>query len=125
MSLTINSTPQQFNKYKYYELLDMFLPLVHDLPHRHKQIGLETLYDCCWTLNRQELSNYWQQQYKEPKLSSRLLSVLHYNIRSFYSNQADLIEMVNVNSPTIISLNELGTMVPNKIIKQLLYTYNI
>jgi Endonuclease-reverse transcriptase len=125
MSITINSLSQQFNKYKYDELSEIFLPLVHDLSHRQKQIGLETLYDCCWTLKRQDLSNYWQQQYKEPKLSSCLFSILHYNIRSFYSNQADLTEMVNVNSPTIISINELGTTVPDKSIKQLLFTYNI
>ncbi|CAF4534831.1 unnamed protein product, partial [Rotaria sp. Silwood2] len=51
--------------------------------------------------------------------------MLHYNVRYFYSNQADLIDMVNVYYPSIISLNELGTVIPDKIIKQLLFSYNV
>ena len=53
------------------------------------------------------------------------LSLLHYNIRNFYSNQADLLDMVSSLSPSIISLNELGTVVPVKTIKQLLFSYQV
>jgi hypothetical protein len=112
MSHSSRSISQQFNMYKYNELSDKLLPLMHDLSRQQKRIGLEALSDCCWTLNRQELSSYWCQQYQEPKLSFSWFSLLHFNIRHFYSNQADLIEMVNVYCPAIISLNELGTVVP-------------
>ncbi|CAF3851520.1 unnamed protein product [Rotaria sordida] len=88
-------------------------------------MGIEILQECCWTWSFQALSQFWQQQYCQPKIPSSSLSILHYNIRYFYSNQADLIDMVNVFSPTIISLNELGTMVPEKTIKQLLFPYNV
>lgn len=125
MSPIYNSFSPQFNKYKFIELSDKLLPLLYELSDHQKQIGIETLRDCCWTRNFYELSNFWQQQYRQPELPSSCLSMLHYNIRYFYPNQADLIEMVNVFSPTIISLNELGTMVPQKIIKQLLFSYNV
>ncbi|CAF0858251.1 unnamed protein product [Adineta steineri] len=46
-------------------------------------------------------------------------------MRSFYSNQDDLKEMISDNCPAIISLNELGTVIPNKLIKQLFFSYNI
>ncbi|CAF4460670.1 unnamed protein product, partial [Rotaria magnacalcarata] len=36
----------------------------------------------------------------------------------------DLIDMVNVYEPAIISLNELGAIIPDKNIKQLLFSYN-
>ena len=125
MSLTINPTHQQFNHYKYVELSEKLLPLLYDLFSRQKQIGLTTLQDCCWTWNMDDLSKYWQQQYCQPKISSSCLSLLHYHIQYFYSNQADLIEMVNLYSPTIISLNELSTLIPDKIIEQLLFSYNV
>ncbi|CAF1249995.1 unnamed protein product [Rotaria sordida] len=88
-------------------------------------MGIEILQECCWIWSFQALSQFRQQQYCQPKIPSSSLSILHYNIRYFYSNQADLIDMVNVFSPTIISLNELGTMVPAKTIKQLLFPYNV
>ena len=125
MALINNSSSPQFNKYKFIELKDKLVPLLYDLPDHQKQIGIEILQECSWTWNLQTLSQLWQQQYRQPKMSTRPLSILHYNIRYFYSNQVDLIEMVNVYSPTIISLNELGTMVPEKTIKQLLFSYNV
>ncbi|CAF3137196.1 unnamed protein product, partial [Rotaria sp. Silwood2] len=98
---------------------------MHDLSDIQKQIGIETLHDCCWTCSISELSSYWQQQYRQPEISCKCMSLLHYNIRHFYSNQAELIDMVNVFSPNIISLNELGTNIPKKIINQLLFSYNV
>ncbi|CAF3649281.1 unnamed protein product [Rotaria socialis] len=46
-------------------------------------------------------------------------------MRHFYSNQVNLVEIVNTISPTIISLNELGTVVPAKTIEQLLFSCNV
>ncbi|CAF2070985.1 unnamed protein product [Rotaria magnacalcarata] len=86
---------------------------------------MEIIQELCWARNIQDLSNSWQQQYHQPEFPSTALSVLHYNIRYFYSNQSDLIDMVNVYYPSIVSINELGTVVPNKIIKQLLFSYNV
>jgi hypothetical protein len=98
---------------------------MYDLSDHQKQIGVETLHDCCWTRSIQNLSSYWQQHYRQPEISSKCLSLLHYNIRHFYSNQVELVEMVNAFSPSIISLNELGTNVPKKTIAQLLFSYNV
>ena len=53
------------------------------------------------------------------------LSLLHFNIRHFYSNQADLVDMLNINCSSTISINELGTVVPDKTSKRLLFSYNI
>jgi hypothetical protein len=125
MALHNNSSSPQFNIYKFTELVEKLTPLIHELSDHQKQIGIETLQDCCFARNVQELSISWQQQYCQPKIPSSCFSILHYNIRYFNSNQADLIEMVNVFSPTIISLNELGSVIPKKIIKQLLFSYNV
>ncbi|CAF3690741.1 unnamed protein product [Rotaria socialis] len=102
-----------------------YLPLLYDLSEHQKQIGFETLQECCWTWKSHELSNFWQNQHCQPKTPVNWLSLLHYNIRYFNSNQADLIDMVHSFSPSIISLNELGSLVPDKIIKQLLFLYNV
>ncbi|CAF3604471.1 unnamed protein product [Rotaria socialis] len=76
-------------------------------------------------LSLQDLSFLWQQQYCQPEIPLTSLSILHYNIRLFHSNQANLVEIVNTISPTIISLNELGTVVPTKTFKQLLFSYYV
>jgi hypothetical protein len=125
MTCNSNQTPNQFNKYKYIELSEKLIPLLHNLSSHQIQLGLDVLQDFCWTRGLDELSHYWMQQYKQPESSSLGVSILHYNIRYFYSNQVDFIAMVEVNSPTIISLNELGTCVPDKTIKQLLFSYNV
>ncbi|CAF3117250.1 unnamed protein product [Rotaria socialis] len=46
-------------------------------------------------------------------------------MRNFFSDQCELLDIVVQYNPTIISLNELGTNVPDKIIKQRLFSYNI
>ncbi|CAF2830796.1 unnamed protein product [Rotaria sp. Silwood2] len=75
--------------------------------------------------NKMQVINNWLQEVKKPEIHVTPLSILHYNIRHFFSNQCDLLDMVTQYNPTIISLNELGTHVPDKIIKQLLFSYNI
>ncbi|CAF4489340.1 unnamed protein product [Rotaria socialis] len=118
MSLLNNSNSPQFNRYKYIELSNKLLPLLHELSDHQKQIGIETLEKCCWSRNFQDLSTFWQQHYCQPKPSSNIMSLLHYNIRYSYSNQVDLIDIGNAYEPVIISLNQLGT-------QQLLFSYNV
>ncbi|CAF3384851.1 unnamed protein product [Rotaria socialis] len=125
MSLLNNSKSPQFNRYKFIELSDKLLPLLHELSDHQKQIGIETLEECCWSRNFQDLSTFWQQHYCQPKPSSNIMPLLHYNIRYFYSNQVDLIGMVNVYEPVIISLNVLGTIIPDKNVKQLLFSHTV
>ena len=120
-----DSTQPQFNSYKYTELADKLSALLYDLPEHQKQLGIETLLDCCWSRSIQSLSEYWQKHHQPPELPTKCMSLLHYNIRHFYSNQVDLVDMINNFAPSIISLNELGTTIPKKTIKQLLYSYNV
>jgi hypothetical protein len=58
MSLVNDSIPPQFNSYKFIELTDKLLPLMYDLSDHQKQVGVETLRDCCWTRSIQNLSSY-------------------------------------------------------------------
>ena len=123
--IKVKSPSLQFNKYKYAELSEKLLPLLYGLSTHQQQIGLDALYEWSWTWNIDELSNFWQQQYRQPKISPKCLTLLHYNIRSFYANQVELIEMINVYAPTIISLNEHGTNIPENVIKQTLFSYKV
>ena len=121
----ISSPTPQFNNYKYAELTQRLEPAMYDLsPHQIRK-GLEILQERCWSQNLNELTTHWQQPNDRPSISSNNLSILHYNIRSFYSNEADLLEIVFSLSPAIVSLNELGTIVPTKTIKQLLFSYQV
>jgi hypothetical protein len=125
MSNTNNPSPPQFNTYKHTELWNKLEPILQDQsPHRIKK-AREILQECCWCRNLQELAIRWQPTDILPSPPPTSLSLLHYNIRNFYSNQAELLEMVSSLSPPIISLNELGTVVPIKTIKQLLFSYQV
>ncbi|CAF1277951.1 unnamed protein product [Rotaria magnacalcarata] len=75
--------------------------------------------------NKIKVINNWLQDIKKPDINVTPISILHYNVRNFFSNQCDLLEIATQHNPTIISLNELGTQVPDRIIKQLLFSYNI
>ncbi len=68
---------------------------MYDLSDHQKQVGVETLRDCCWTRSIQNLSSYWQQPYRQPEISPKCLSLLHYNIRHFYSNHPHLAQSYN------------------------------
>jgi UTP:GlnB (protein PII) uridylyltransferase len=74
---------------------------------------------------RDELIVRWLQNYHEPKSALIPLSILQYNIRYFYSNQYELLDMIIRYNLTIISLNELGTIIPRKTLEKLLFSYNI
>lgn len=127
MPSTPSTRALQFNEYKYNEMYDKLTPLLHEYSTHQKRRALEILQDCSWNRNIRELTGSWQLKYKEPlsRSTPSPLSLLHYNIRHYYSNQADLVEMVATNNPTIISLNKLGTMVPEKTIKQLLFSHHV
>jgi hypothetical protein len=125
MTPTDKPLSMQFNHYKFLDLSDKFLPFIQDIPEYQRQIGLDTLRDLSWTRSLDQLSDHWQQHYHQPDPPTKCLTLLHYNIRHFYSNQAKLVHMVDSLSPSIISLNELGTRVPKKIITRLLFSYNV
>jgi len=115
----------QFNKYKYAELSLQFEKLNTNTSSFQLNPGLSILEEWCWTRSRDELIDNWLQQYMEPNSSSIPLSLLHYNIQYFYSNQYALIDMIHKYKPSIISLNELGAVTPQKALEKLLFSYNI
>ena len=90
-----------------------------------RDMGLAILREWCQTEERGEVFTKWRKKNGEPKSSAAPLSILHFNIRSFYSNQHDLAHLINKYKPTIISLNELGTIVLQVAIEKLLFEYNI
>ena len=118
-------TPPQFNHYKYTELSNSMKQILHDQPPHRQFETQEIIREYCWTRHPLELVSKWQHAFKEPTNTMSNLSLLHFNIRHFYSNQADLADMVNANCPSIISINELGTVVPDNTIKRLLFSHNI
>ena len=125
MSVVNSIRAPQLNTYKFNSLTAKLVPLIEDLSEHQQRIAHETLLGCCWAQPKQDLIRQWHERSKPPVAQSRQLTILHYNIRYFYSNQADLVNMIQTHSPTVISLNELGTTVPKKIIKQLLFSYNV
>jgi endonuclease/exonuclease/phosphatase (EEP) superfamily protein YafD len=118
-------TLAQFNMYKYVELSSKLKPFLQDRPPHFIEKTKALLRDYCASRNLQELASRWQEADEVPSPLSASLSLLYYNIRNFYSNQAELIDMISSLSPSIISLNELGTVVPLKTIKQLRFSYQL
>ncbi|CAF1031646.1 unnamed protein product [Adineta steineri] len=88
-------------------------------------MSYEIIKEWCWTCSRSELFNVWSQQHQQPALESINLNILHYNIRYYHSNKCDLIDMVEKYKPAIITLNELGAIVPIKIIEKALFSYKV
>lgn len=125
MATDITSPSAQLNIYKFEEMSNKLLPLQHSSSKFQTNLALSILQDLSWTQPRKSLINYWAEKYKPPLAPSKCFSVLQYNIQYFYSNQCDLVDMVSEYSPTIISLNELGTTIPPKIIQNILFSYNI
>ena len=126
MSSSMYSTAQpQFNDYKFSMLMNKYQHELESFSPHQKLLALDILKDLCWARNIDELSSRWQQRDVKPDNPSSCLTLLHFNIFHFYSNQADLVSIVQKHSPTIISINELGTVVPTRSIKQSLFSYNI
>ncbi|CAF2250930.1 unnamed protein product [Rotaria magnacalcarata] len=115
----------QFNIYKFTELknkLEIFTSNWNNFDHK---LALKMIEEWCWTYPRQTLFSKWQNHHQQVQPTSNNLSVLHYNIRNFYKNQCDLLDMIERYNPNIISINELGTDVPIKKIKNLLFSYDV
>ena len=126
MSSSTYSTAQtQFNDYKFSMLMNKYQHELESFSPHQKLLALDILKDLCWARNIDELSSRWQQRDVKPDNPSSCLTLLHFNIFHFYSNQTDLVSIVQKHSPTIISINELGTAVLTKTIKQSLFSYNI
>lgn len=117
--------PLQFNNYKFIDLCGKLNQQLHGFSSHQKRIALDTVNDLCWTRSFDDITSLWQKQHQQPSCTFNCLSLLHFNIFHFYSNQADLVSIIQKYSPTIISLNELGTVVPTKTIKQLLFSYKV
>ncbi|CAF1272528.1 unnamed protein product [Adineta steineri] len=88
-------------------------------------MSYEIIKEWCWTCSRSELFNVWSQQHQQPALESINLNILHYNIRYYHSNKCDLIDMVEKYKPAIITLNELGAIIPIKVIEKALFSYKV
>src|ERR1700722_15344391 len=115
----------QFNSYKFIQLKQNLETLTGHWKDRDRKRAIEILEEWCWTYSRQDLFAKWLHQHQQPQANVKTLSVLHYNIRNFYTNQCDLLDMVEKHNPHIISLNELGTEVPINVIKKVLFSYDI
>ncbi|CAM4979032.1 unnamed protein product [Rotaria socialis] len=87
--------------------------------------SLSTLSEWYSNTNKKEVVEKWLQERRKPDLGTTNMTILHYNIRYFHPNQCDLLDMISQHNPTVISLNKLGTIVSDKTIKQLLFSYNI
>jgi hypothetical protein len=116
---------KQFNIYKYNDLIQKFNTFSSGFTEKTSKIGYKIIEEWCWTCPRTELFNEWSQQYQQPISNTINLTLLHFNIRSYYTNQCDLIDMVEKYKPAIISLNELGTKIPLKVIEKTLFSYKI
>ena len=124
-SSTYSTAQMQFNDHKFSMLMNRHQHELESFSPHQKLLALDILKDLCWARNIDELSSRWQQRDVKPDNPSSCLTLLHFNIFHFYSNQTDLVSIVQKHSPTIISINELGTAVLTKTIKQSLFSYNI
>jgi len=115
----------QFNSYKYSQLKQSLESFTEHWEDKDRISALKILEEWCWTYPRQDLFTKWICQHQQPQSNLNTLTVLHYNIRNFYKNQFDLLNIIGKNNPHIISLNELGTDVPLNVIKKLLFSYDI
>jgi hypothetical protein len=90
--MTHNNTNTQLNFYKYTEMANRFERLMAEETKFQKDLGLATLKEWCQTGEKAEVLTKWTKQNGQPKPSAIPLSILHFNIRSFYSNQHDLVQ---------------------------------
>ena len=123
--MTSNNSNIQFNNYKYTELSHQYEKLCTSTSSFQLKLGLSVLEEWCWTYSRDVLIDQWLQQYKQPNSSSIFLSVLHFNIRYFYSNRYELIDMIDKYTPSVICLNELGAITPQRVLEKLMFSYNV
>ena len=115
----------QFNIYKFIELNQKLEVISTDWDDNTRKLALEIIEEWCWTYSRDTLFDQWQNHYNQPQSDIINLSLLHYNIRTFYTNQCDLLDMIQKYNPHVISINELGTNVSLNTIKKLLFSYDV
>jgi endonuclease/exonuclease/phosphatase (EEP) superfamily protein YafD len=115
----------QFNVYKFTELKQKLDTVAEFWEKKNRDLALEILEEWCWTCPRQSLFTNWERQNQHQHVCANNLTLLHYNIRNFYSNQCELLDMIERYNPNVISLNELGTQVPTTVIRKLLFSYDI
>jgi hypothetical protein len=115
----------QFNVYKFIELKQKLDTITECWDNKNRDLAVEILEEWCWTYPRQTLFTNWESQNQHHHFCDNNLTLLHYNIRNFYSNQCELLDMIERYNPNLISLNELGTQVPTTVIKKLLFSYDI
>ena len=75
---------EQFNIYKFNELIQNFDNLSIGLAERTIQMGYKIIEEWCWTASRSKLLTNWRQQHYQPEPTATNLAILHYNIRNFY-----------------------------------------
>src|ERR1700722_6338493 len=115
----------QFNIYKFNDLTQKLMTITGGMNENTIHTAQAIIEEWCWTYSRKALIDRWQQQYNQPPSASSNLTLLHYNIRHFYTNQCDLVDMIERVKPSVISLNELGTEIPVKKIAKILFSYDI
>lgn len=102
-----------------------FLNLSSGLSQFQVKLGQNILDEWFNNSNKLDVINSWLLNQQQPTIPTDPFTILHYNIRHFFSNQVDLLDIIAQYKPTVISLNELGTNVPENCLKQLLFSYNI
>ncbi|CAF3459734.1 unnamed protein product [Rotaria socialis] len=111
--------------YKYNELQQQLNNGAAGLNETTIRAGYQIIEDWCWTYSRTELFNRWKQPHQKPDQTDYKLTILHYNIRNFYTNQCDLLEMIEKYKPAVISLNELSKQIPTEAIAKILFSYEV
>ncbi|CAF1041604.1 unnamed protein product [Didymodactylos carnosus] len=115
----------QFNVYKHNELLSKLLIKRNGMTKLQIDLGLSIVQELCWTQSREKLTKTWIDQYYQPESQYTQFSLLQYNMRNFYSNQSDLLSIISEFHSSVVSLNELGTVIPLKTVQKTLFSYNV
>jgi hypothetical protein len=121
----IVNSPNEYTRNENNHAETKFLQLSAGLSKKQVNLGQLVLTEWHANKNKQEVIQKWRKETRRPSDNSITMTILHYNIQYFYSNQCALLDIIAQHNPTIISLNELGTSVPHKTIKQLIFSYNI
>ena len=88
--MTRHDTKTQLNIYKYTEMEKWFEGLMAEETEFQRGLGRTVLREWCQTEERDKVIDKWANQNKAPKPAATSLSILHFNIRSFYSISARL-----------------------------------
>jgi hypothetical protein len=84
------------------QIFNIFLT---DSTEKTLKIGYEIIEGWCWIYPTSELFIKWKQQYQRPASTCNYLTIPQYNIQNYYTNQCDLIDMVDNYKPATLSVN--------------------